>query len=344
MNRDIPLLSFYDQGDQPLQFENDMPARLQHYNVPGAIQHFVKRNDWGHLLMHLLHSDVEEVWMIQYVISKLTRLKISSQRTAPILYYVVKGELNCDLEERSDTIVAGQINAIAPPFANNELIFYKPGLYQVLCISVPPDRLEIYSSAFPIVSEIVNGTILGTSTPILRYNVGVYDRLNGLVEMLLLRTSNALQTAVSRSQLVNEIVILILQSLSKAIQTIQPAHDNDAQMVDQIKDFLEGHIHQPNPPRISQLAEVVGVSEKKLEWLFKTHCNNTVRGYFKQVQFNSIYRDIVQTNRPLSLIAEAYGYRDYSTFSAAIKLRFGESPTKLRREGKDGFGNFSKVD
>ncbi|MET6999402.1 helix-turn-helix domain-containing protein [Chitinophaga defluvii] len=341
MNRDIPLLSFYDQDDQPLRFEKGLPARLQHYSVLGATQHYVNRNEGGHLLLHLLHSDVEEAWMIQYVISKYTRLKVSSQRTAPILYYVIKGELNCELDEVSDTIVAGQINAITPPFANSGLTFQKPGLYQVLCISVPPDRLRIYATAFPIVSGIISGGVSGT---ILRHNVGVYDRINELVEQLVLLGPNALPRSIDRSQLVNEIVIFILQSLSKAMQATQPAYSTDIEKVDWIKDFLAGHIHQPSPPRISQLAEIVGLTEKKLEQLFKTHCDNTVRGYFKQVQFDSMYRDIVQANRPLSSIAEAYGYRDYSTFSAAIKLRFGESPTKLRMGGRDGLGNFSKED
>lgn len=333
MNSDAPLLSFYDLDDQRLHFKNGLPARLQHYSVPGATHHYVNRNADGHLLVHLLYSDVEEAWMIQYVISKLTRLKISSKRNTPIFYYVIKGELNCDLEEGSFTIATGQLNVIAPPFANNELVFHKPGLYQVLCIAVPSARLGIYSSAFPIVGKIIDDSTTGKSSPILQHSVGVYDRLNGPVESLVLQSPNFMNSAISRSQLVNEIVIVMLQSLSMAMQAMQRTYGTDAEKVDRVKAFLEEHIHQPNPPRISQLANIVGVTEKKLEWLFKRHCDTTIRGYFKEVQFKSMYQDITATTRSLSLIAEAYGYRDYSTFSAAIKLRFGESPSQLRTGG-----------
>jgi AraC family transcriptional activator of tynA and feaB len=79
-----------------------------------------------------------------------------------------------------------------------------------------------------------------------------------------------------------------------------------------------------------EIAAEVGISLRYLQKLF-TKRGRTCSGFIQSVRLDQAARNIkrralMKTDEPLSAIAYACGYRDYTSFARAFRQRFGHSP------------------
>jgi AraC-like DNA-binding protein len=86
-----------------------------------------------------------------------------------------------------------------------------------------------------------------------------------------------------------------------------------------------------HPPRISQLARLAGLSEKKLKAGFPVLFGDTVYGCFRAHRLNHARRLIEEDRLSVSEVAYSIGYLNLSHFSQAFRVRFGMNPSELLR-------------
>ena len=93
--------------------------------------------------------------------------------------------------------------------------------------------------------------------------------------------------------------------------------------------LMESHIE--DPLSIEQISEIVGLSSRRLESLFKDALGQGPRDYYLGHRLNAARRQLMAGTASTIQIATSCGFNSAAAFSRAYRNRFGESPTETRR-------------
>lgn len=83
------------------------------------------------------------------------------------------------------------------------------------------------------------------------------------------------------------------------------------------------------PPRLPELARLVGLNEAKLKAGFRLHFGETVYGYLRQQRMIEAHRLLRERRYTVTEVAWRVGYANPSKFAAAFKDHFGVSPSQV---------------
>lgn len=84
-------------------------------------------------------------------------------------------------------------------------------------------------------------------------------------------------------------------------------------------------------PSIESLARAVGINRNKLTLGFKHLFGRTISEHCMESRLQAGWKMLQDTDKPVSVVAEAVGYAQASAFSSAFRQRFGISPKDVRR-------------
>jgi len=85
---------------------------------------------------------------------------------------------------------------------------------------------------------------------------------------------------------------------------------------------------------IDAFTALTNYSRTHLARLIHRHYGMSLKQFINDLRLKQAYRELVLTHRSLDEIAESLGYFSLSHFSHIFKVRFGITPTALRR--RDG--------
>lgn len=329
MTHEKLLLSFKTQEDYPLKFQEGLPANFQRYALPGARQ-YINQNNISSLLLQVIYQGDCQALLSHYLIKHPCTLKVTTHTSEPIIYYIVAGGFHYRYQQLMGLAVTGQANMITASVKDNELVFIRSGTYIVLSVIVPMKMLATYTDSFPIVTAIQQAVAESYPEPILRVNISAYQLLDSIVYDILEPKWNSTARIIQVRLKIFEFVTTILYLFSNYQETVNETTIKDTDKIKIVTEALQQYIHAPIPPRLKVLARLAAVTERKLEDIFRTVYDSSIRVYFNELRLKAMHHEIVTESISLKDIAIAYGYRDYSTFSAAIKRKFGKSPLELR--------------
>ncbi|UKO96925.1 helix-turn-helix transcriptional regulator [Nostoc sp. UHCC 0870] len=93
-----------------------------------------------------------------------------------------------------------------------------------------------------------------------------------------------------------------------------------------------------NPPSLSELAQMVGVSDRTLQRGFQTLFQTTVVGYVTQLRLEKAQMLLRHGKHKVADVANLVGYGHLGHFSTAFKRRFGITPSQCLAGNKAVFG------
>jgi AraC-like DNA-binding protein len=97
------------------------------------------------------------------------------------------------------------------------------------------------------------------------------------------------------------------------------------------------HAHYAEPIRVATLAELAAMSESQLQRFFKRCTRMTVSDYLAQLRIGRACALLLESEQPISQIAEAAGYGQPSYFTRQFRAVKGMTPTAFRHSfGKGG--------
>lgn len=85
------------------------------------------------------------------------------------------------------------------------------------------------------------------------------------------------------------------------------------------------------PLEVSELADIIGVSERQLLRLFKTHLNSSPAKLYLNLRLDRARRLLTQSDLSVIDVAMACGFQSHSHFSRVYRNRFGRPPQSERR-------------
>ncbi len=98
---------------------------------------------------------------------------------------------------------------------------------------------------------------------------------------------------------------------------------------------------------VASLAGACNISVSALERRFKKHLNKTPHQYINEVRLDNARQMLLETDKPIGLIALETGFADHSHFTRAFARQCGVTPRKLRQQRKvnsAGVGSVEGVD
>ncbi|MFK7994676.1 MAG: GlxA family transcriptional regulator [Granulosicoccus sp.] len=94
-------------------------------------------------------------------------------------------------------------------------------------------------------------------------------------------------------------------------------------------ELMESNVEQPLGT--SELADMVNVSNRQLERLFKTYLQTTPTLYYQQLRLKAGYELLRQTTMSVLEVASATGFSSSDYFSRRFRAQFGISPSTARK-------------
>lgn len=104
----------------------------------------------------------------------------------------------------------------------------------------------------------------------------------------------------------------------------------DVQLIQAVYDFILGH-KDISFPTLKELARIFGTNEYKLKVGFRYLFKTSIYQFYNNERLKRSRLLIKHTNIPLKNISLMVGFSTYPNFSRAFKIKFGCSPTEIKR-------------
>ncbi len=145
-------------------------------------------------------------------------------------------------------------------------------------------------------------------------------------------TANDLDTNIWILQCNRLIQRLLAHANSKLKPQIHPTHSlsqKPDQMIQKINHYLEEDPYQQTD--LNTLAKSLHISPSHLRRKFRNLTGLSLGNYQIHYRMNRAIKYLVNTDTPLTEIAEISGYNSLAAFSRSFKQRFGETPSDYRK-------------
>jgi len=325
-------LSIKTQSGQQLIFKDGLPPAFLNYKLQGADAYHTSSDNDGSILYQQIVSDRFTTWISHYVITRPTAFMVKAGVNGLLLHYTIQGNMFYVLDRQEFMTTNHHMNIIICERLNHLMRFKTPGLYVALNVHIPFNELEELNDSFPEAQRFIEQTTSGNSVALFDQSIIVNERLRNIVQDI---TDRQLINTAREKYHLQKTIELIIESLDMLSQSLKKNNSlglSDNERVEKIEALLLAHLQSPTPPTLKQLARYVGTNEKKLEMIFKTKHQVTIYDYFLNARMQVIYRKLTETDIPLQDLGANFGYTDYSSFSFAVKKRFGVSPKDLRKK------------
>lgn len=132
---------------------------------------------------------------------------------------------------------------------------------------------------------------------------------------------------------VDALLTILLADLARYVAKSSRPHESQemhdrriGMVVERICDLWE------TMPRVGELAELAGVSERQLLRLFRQRKGMTLAEFIRETRLEKTRYLLGQTDLPLKQVAHRAGFASQSTFAAAFRRETGMTPGSFRKE------------
>lgn len=129
-----------------------------------------------------------------------------------------------------------------------------------------------------------------------------------------------------------ELVLISSNSLKEDSQYTQGKRTAGYQIYEKAVTYMEYHIS--DPITIRDLAEKIGIKERRLNQYFIEYSNQTAYSYLKALRLQIGKQLLVQTDMSVTEIAGKVGWLNASKFAAAFKVKYEITPQAYRKVNK----------
>lgn len=122
----------------------------------------------------------------------------------------------------------------------------------------------------------------------------------------------------------------IAQHYDRIFTEVLGIYYKDAQLLQQVCDFLLTHLDRPKPTD-KQLARQFYTNRQKLKELFRYVVGSSMYKWYMRKKLEATMALIQSTHLPLNEIAGLYGFVDFWYYSGLFEKAFGKKPAAVKR-------------
>jgi len=222
-------------------------------------------------------------------------------------------------------------------------LFYLPDLYEihqvlakedflVICIYINIDVFKTFNQGFESLPTPLQALINKSSPPRFHYPVGeITPAMFRVLQQIL---NPPFQGMMKRMYLESRVLELLALQLNQFLhheqsgRTVANLRAIDIEKAYHARDILIRRAE--NPPSLIELAELVGVGDRKLRYCFREVFGSTVFGYLHDYRMEQAKMMLGGTKMQVAEVANAVGYSHLGYFAKAFKAKFGISPKEFQ--------------
>ncbi len=124
----------------------------------------------------------------------------------------------------------------------------------------------------------------------------------------------------------------LLQHFSTtAVPASGSANEQSRQRLREVISYVEEHFAEP--VTLQEAADLLGLSREYFCRFFKNHMGMPFLQYLMEVRLSHMYRDLIATDKPISVLMEENGLYNQKLCNQAFKKLYGCTPSAVRKEG-----------
>jgi AraC-like DNA-binding protein len=221
-------------------------------------------------------------------------------------------------------------------------LFYLPDVYEihqvlakedflVVCIYIDIDVFKTFSQGFEALPTPLQA-LIHKNPPRFHYPVG--EITSAMFRVLQQILQPPFQGMMKRMYLESRVLELLALQLNQFLhheqssRTIANLRAIDIEKAYHARDILIRRAE--NPPSLMELAELVGLGDRKLRYCFREVFGTTVFGYLHDYRMEQAKVMLGGTKMQVAEVANAVGYSHLGYFAKAFKEKFGISPKEFQ--------------
>ncbi|GAA5786731.1 AraC family transcriptional regulator [Chitiniphilus shinanonensis] len=110
--------------------------------------------------------------------------------------------------------------------------------------------------------------------------------------------------------------------------------DQQRERIGKVLDHLHAHFHEEIA--VDELARRAALSTGAFHRFFKRHTLQTVLGYVTQLRIGHACQQLIQTDKPVGVVAEQAGWRNLAHFNRQFRAHKGVTPREFRARYRTG--------
>ncbi|PWV47070.1 AraC family transcriptional regulator [Chitinophaga sp. S165] len=324
MNSILPFDVFLSKKARPAVWERVLPKSLADYLSPNGSTYYLGLKRTRHLVAKQLFSDHLIAWTKHFITRKAPcNCFIKSRDRHIIFYYVVKGTIEYRTSRDQHIAVRGYMNMISA--IDHEFIAKENS--ELFFLFIPAEILERYRYTFPPVAPLLSWSKDQNLLTLCERDIKDDGRAANLINQLTMATNTTV--APEPSMILEKLLITVLDQMfpiPKHVWIPSPC----IEAVQAVRTAILDNLSNGRPPALQKVSRMVGLNARKLETVFKQYYGTTMLDFYQTARMEAIYRALSDRNKPLREIADNFNYEDYSTFSAAVKRKWGKGPRGIR--------------
>ena len=255
-------------------------------------------------------------------------------------HYNSEYELTLTLNSRGQRFIGDNIAA----YDDGDLVLIGPKIPHTWCSSAdcgagPTHQALVlwFSEAF--VQNLVRSHVelrpiqllLEKSTRAIEFSKEVRAQANPIICAMLN------QTAEDRLPALLQLLNLLSRDAKARPLTSAPAHampDAGEERIGRVLSYMHEHYREQNT--VHQLSQIAALSRSSLHRLFRLQTGMTTTAYIMRLRIGNACAFLINTEKPISWIADHVGYRNLANFNRQFKATKGQTPRQFRSAFKAG--------
>lgn len=312
-------ISSPEYGNIPFQFS---PA-IEEQNV------MILQSNQSFGSIHWVIEDYDNynIWTATYKITHPLKLKISVRHPYLGFIFSLKNEVKYDLQN---------LNPISIPELKYDMLYmpstelqytFDPETYIICGFNYKTSAFKAWNKLFQSLESFLSAINSKRAFRLKKVPITPTPRILAPLFHIIHCRYQGTQKGKFINFKTSELTFYALQNMAlvKTESTISP---KDLTLMMEVKDHLLNNLNTTET--IRELALRFGLNDFKLKSTFKQAFHTSIYAFLLEERLQNALTQILETDMPLTQIAELTGYSDLSAFSTAFKKRFGYRPSTLR--------------
>lgn len=249
-------------------------------------------------------------------------------------HYNSEYELTLTLNSRGQRFIGDSIS----PYDDGDLVLIGPKIPHTWCSSDDCDPETTHQALVLWLSEVFVQSLIKPH-PELRPIQVLLDRSTRAIEFSdsvkararIIICGMLHQTAEDRLPALLQLLLLLARDTKATPLTSASADampDATEERIGRVLTYL--HKHYREQGSVAQLTRIAALSRSSLHRLFHQQTGMTISGYVTQLRIGNACALLLNTGKPISLIADLAGYRNLANFNRQFKETKGQTPRQFR--------------
>lgn len=292
-------------------------------------------NQYCHLHFRITELPGCRIWHTRFLIKKEMALRVVTPFSITFLWAAWKNHLSYTMQGfPRNRIPANHYNLYHLPEAQWTLHFRQPGEYETFNVLFTSSSLQEWKAEhhIPTLKAFLDQATRDQPAFLSPGHLRLTPDQQHVIEALIRGPVDHVDRQEYYDEKVTDLFFQVLRQMAKADSASHTIlRQPDREKLYKIKEYILAHLDKPETLKLKKLARTAGMSETKLEAVFRQLSGMSAHQFIYEQRMQKAYRLLRETDLLVKEVAAQVGYKNSSNFTEAFTRHFGSTPTQVSK-------------